>query len=304
MKAHQAPSAEMNQTTPDPGGDENQQAAPTHQTIIEPGRGWLDLQLRAVWQYRELLLFLVWRDIKVKYKQTALGITWVVLQPLLSTVVFTVLFGILLEVPTGGVPYPVFAMAALLPWNYFAGTLNRSSTSLVNNSYLITKVYFPRLIIPLSGTLTGLVDFGIGFLVLLGLMFFYRIPLTWTILFLPFFLLLAMLTALGFGLWFSALNVRFRDVTYLVPYLLQVWMYLTPVVYGTTLIPERYQFLLALNPMTAVTEGFRWALLGSQLADAQAPGPVILISISITLLVMISGIIFFRHTERTFADII
>jgi len=287
-----------------PGERKSLKKGVIHQTIIEPGRGWFDLQLRAVWNYHELLYFLVWRDVKVRYKQTALGVAWVVLQPLLSTVVFTVLFGILLEVPSGDIPYPVFAMAALLPWNYFASSLTRSSLSLVQNTYLVTKVYFPRLIIPLAGVLAGLIDFAIGFLVLLGMMAFYRIPLTWNILFLPLFLLLAIFTALAFGLWFSALNVRYRDVTYLTPYLVQVWMYLTPVVYGTTLIPEKYQFLLALNPMTAVTEGFRWALLGSQLAKAQAPGPVILVSISITLLVLSSGIIFFRRTERTFADII
>jgi lipopolysaccharide transport system permease protein len=283
---------------------EQNPGANSSQVVIEPGRGWFDLRLRDIWQYHELLYFLVWRDVKVRYKQTALGVAWVVMQPLLSTVVFTVLFGILLEVPTGGVPYPVFALAALLPWNYFAGSLTRASTSLVNNTYLITKVYFPRLIIPISGVLAGLIDFAIGFVVLLGLLVYYRIPLTWTILFLPLFLLLAMITSLGFGLWFSALNVRYRDVTYLTPYLVQVWMYLTPVVYGTTLIPEDYQFLLALNPMTAVVEGFRWALLGSQLAEAQAPRPVIMVSVAISLLVLFGGILYFRHTERTFADII
>jgi len=304
MNQQQAPFPDLINSTPDPSTVQIRQIDTAHQTIIEPGRGWFDLQLRAVWQHRELLFFLVWRDIKVRYKQTALGVAWVVLQPLLSTVVFTILFGMLLEVPTGGVPYPVFALAALLPWNYFASSLMRSSTSLVNNTYLITKVYFPRLIIPISGILAGLVDFAIGFLVLLGLTAYYRIPLTWNILFLPFFLLLAMITALGFGLWFSALNVRYRDVTYLTPYLVQVWMYLTPVVYGTTLIPESYQFLLALNPMTAVTEGFRWALLGSLLAEIQPPSSVILLSIAISLLVLFSGTIFFRYTERTFADII
>jgi lipopolysaccharide transport system permease protein len=275
-----------------------------NQIVIEPGHGWFDLKLRAVWQYRELLYFLVWRDVKVRYKQTALGVTWVVLQPLLSTVIFTVLFGYLLDVPTGDVPYPVYVLVALLPWNYFASSLTRASTSLVNNTYLITKVYFPRLIIPISGVLAGLVDFAIGFGVLLGMMVYYRIPLTWNALFLPLFLLLAILTALGFGLWLSALNVRYRDVTYLTPYLVQVWMYLTPVVYGITLIPDQYQFLLALNPMTAVVEGFRWALLGSRLAEAQAPGMVILLSVAITVLVLLGGILYFRHTERTFADII
>jgi len=193
--------------------------------VIEPTRGLAALQLAALWQYRELLFFLVWRDVKVRYKQTALGVAWIVLQPLLSMVVFSVLFGGLLRVPSGGVPYPLFAMAALLPWNYFAGSLTRSSQSLVGSAHLITKVYFPRLIIPLSGVLSGLVDFGVAFVVLIGLMAFYRIAPTAAVLLLPLLLLLAMLTSLGFGLWLAALNVRFRDVQYLVPFLVQIWMY-------------------------------------------------------------------------------
>lgn len=275
-----------------------------HQVVIEPSRSWLDLQLRAVWQYRELLFFLIWRDVKVRYKQTALGVAWVILQPLLSTVVFTVLFGILLKVPSGGVPYPVYALAALLPWNYFAGALNRSTTSVVNSANLVTKIYFPRLIIPLAAVLAGLVDFGIGFLALLGLMVVYHIPLSLPMLALPAMLLLAMLTAIAFGLWLSALNVRYRDVTYLTPYLVQVWMYVTPVIYGSTLIPERWRFLLALNPLTAVVEGFRWALFGERLAEAQAGGPLLGVSLAVTLLVLLSGLVFFRRTEREFADII
>ena len=277
---------------------------PANQVIIQPSRGWFDLQLRALWQYRELLGFLVWRDVKVRYKQTALGVVWVILQPLISMLIFTLLFGILLKVPSGEVPYPIFAYAALLPWNYFAGSLTRSSTSVVNSANLITKIYFPRLIIPISGVLSGLVDFAIGFLLLGGLMVYYRIPVTLNLLLLPFFLLLAMLTALGFGLWLAALNVRYRDVNYLIPFLVQIWMYATPVIYGATLVPERFRFLLALNPMTGVTEGFRWALLGSRLADAQPPGPLFYISIAIALLIFLSGLLFFRRTERTFADII
>ncbi len=272
--------------------------------VIEPTRGLAALQLRAVWQYRELLGFLVWRDVKVRYKQTALGVAWVVLQPLVNMLIFTLLFGVLLKVPSGGAPYPVFAFAALLPWNYFASSLNRASTSLIGSANLITKVYFPRLIVPLSGVLSGLVDFAVSFLLLGVLMLVYRLPLSWTMLWLPFFLLLAMVTALGFGLWLAALNVRFRDVNYLVPFLVQVWMYATPVIYGSTLIPERFRWLLALNPMTGVTEGFRWALLGSRLADAAAPGGLFYVSIGITLVVLISGMIFFRSTEKTFADVI
>ena len=272
--------------------------------VIEPTGGFASLQLRALWEYRELLLFLVWRDLKVRYKQTALGVAWVVLQPLVSMVVFSVLFGGLLGVPSGDVPYPIFVYAGLLPWQYFAGSLTRSSTSLVGSAHIITKVYFPRLVIPISGVISGLVDLGIAFLILLGMMVLYSVMPTPAVIWLPFFLLLAMLTALAFGLWLSALNVRYRDVNYLVPFLVQIWMYLTPVIYASTLIPEEFRWLLALNPMTGVVEGFRWALLGEYLADAQAPGPLLAASVAITLLVLASGLVFFRRTERTFADIV
>jgi lipopolysaccharide transport system permease protein len=272
--------------------------------VIEPSRGWMSLQLRALWEYRELLYFLVWRDLKVRYKQTALGVAWIVLQPVISMVVFSLLFGTLLKVPSGDVPYPIFAYAALLPWNYFAGALSRCSTSLVGSANLITKVYFPRLVIPVSGVLSGLVDFAIAFLVLIGLMVYYQVTPTWAVALLPGFMLLAMVTALGFGLWLSALNVRYRDIGYLVPFLVQIWMYVTPVIYGATLIPERFRFLVSLNPMAGVTEGFRWALLGSQLADARAPGTLFIASVAIALAVLVSGAVFFRNTERTFADIV
>jgi lipopolysaccharide transport system permease protein len=290
--------------------DKSSQLAPTGGsppapiTIIEPSRGWLSLQLDRVWAYRELLYFLVWRDIKVRYKQAALGVMWIILQPVASMVVFSLLFGSLLNVPSGEVPYPIFAYAALLPWNYFSSSMTRSSTSLVGNAHLITKVYFPRLIIPISGVLSGVVDFLVSFAVLFVLMVIYSIAPTARILLLPGFLLLALLTALGFSLWLSALNVRYRDVQQLVPFMVQLWMYVTPVVYGSTLIPERFRWLLALNPMTGVVEGFRWALLGEQLADAQAPGIFFVVSILITLAVLISGALFFRRTERTFADIV
>jgi lipopolysaccharide transport system permease protein len=272
--------------------------------VIQSRHGWASLQLPALWQYRELLYFMVWREIKVRYKQTVLGMLWMVLQPVVSMVIFSVVFGGLLKVPSGGVPYPIFAYAALLPWNYFASSLTRSSTSLVGNAHLITKVYFPRLVIPISGVLSGLVDFAIAFLVLIGMMIYYGVVPTPAVVLLPVFLLLAALTALGFSLWLSALNVRFRDVNYLIPFLVQVWMYVTPVIYGSTLIPERFRFLLSLNPMTVVVEGFRWVLLGSQLADTHAAGPLSVISVVIIVVVLISGIIFFRTTERTFADIV
>jgi lipopolysaccharide transport system permease protein len=262
------------------------------------------LELGEVWAYRELLWFLVWRDLKVRYKQTALGVAWIVLQPLVSMVVFSALFGALLRVPSGQVPYPVFAYAALLPWNYFASSLTRSSTGVVNSAHLITKVYFPRLIIPLSGVLSGLVDFGIAFLILGALMAAYGLAPTWNALLLPAFLLLAMGTALGFGLWLAALDVRYRDVNHLTPFLVQIWMYLTPVAYGSSLVPERYRFLLGLNPMSGVVEGFRWALLGRHLSDARPPGPLFALSAVIALAVLVSGALYFRRTERTFADVI
>lgn len=272
--------------------------------IIQPTRGLSALDLHSVWEYRELLYFLVWRDVKVRYKQTALGVLWILLQPVLSTVVFTLLFGVLLGVPSDGAPYPVFALAGLLPWNYFAGSLTRSSQSLVGSANLITKVYFPRLIIPISGVTSGLVDFGVAFGVLVLVMAVYGLAPTAGILYLPGFLLLALITALGFGLWLSALNVRFRDINYLVPFLVQIWMYVTPVIYGSSLVPERFRWLLGLNPMTGVVEGFRWALLGNYLDNAATPGLLFSLSVTISLTVLVSGAFFFRSTERTFADII
>ena len=273
-------------------------------TVIEPSRGLASIKLGLLWDYRELLYFLVWRDIKVRYKQTVLGVLWILLQPIVSIIVFSLLFGYLLDVPSGDVPYPVFMYSALLPWNYFAGSLTRSTTSVVNSSHLITKVYFPRLVIPSAGVISSLVDFGIAFIVLIGMMFVYGIRPTGNIIFLPGFILLTMMTAMGFGTWMAALNVRFRDINYILPFLVQIWLYLTPVVYGSNLLPEPVQYLLALNPMTGVVAGFRWALLGGYLADAAPPGELFPISIFIALIVLISGIIFFRTTERSFADII
>ncbi len=277
---------------------------PLQTTLIKPDSGLVLPDLRAVWEYRELLLFLVWRDVKVRYKQTALGVGWILLQPLLSVVVFTVIFGMLLNVPSGDVPYAVFALAGLLPWQYFSSSLSRVGTGLVNSSQLITKVYFPRLIIPASGVLSTLVDFAIGFIVLLALLLFYRIPLTPRIVMIGPFLLLAIVTALAFGLWLAALNVRYRDINYLIPFLLQLWMYVTPVIYGAALIPEQYRFLLALNPMTAVVEGFRWSIIGTPGSAAISSIPLFAVSISITLVTLVTGLIYFRNTERTFSDII
>ncbi len=282
------------------------QASAPPTVVIQPTRGLSALQLHAVWEYRELLYFLIWRDVKVRYKQTALGVMWVLLQPLLSTLVFTVIFGILLGVPSNGLPYPIFAYAGLLPWQYFASALTRTSTNLVDNANLITKVYFPRLTIPLSGVLSSLVDFAVGLVLLAALMLLYRMPLTPAVLLLPLFLLLGMVTALGFGLWLSALNVRYRDIKQLMPFIVQLWMYLTPVIWPVTIIPERFRPLLALNPMTGVVSGFRWALLGdaSAVTGMQAPAALFALSVLIAVGALVSGLFFFRSTERTFADII
>lgn len=272
--------------------------------IIRPTKGLQTLGLKQIWDYRELLYFLAWRDVKVRYKQTLLGVVWVVLQPLVTVVIFTLIFGKLLKVPSGDLPYPLFVLAALLPWNYFASTLNRCSTSLLGNANLITKVYFPRLVIPLSAALSGLVDFCVAFLTLLGLIAYFGIWPGIAILLLPAFMCVAFFTAFGFGLWLSALNVRFRDVNYLIPFLLQIWMYATPIIYGSSLIPERFRWVLALNPMTCVVEGFRWALFGGHSPNVTLQGSLFLVPIVVISVTMLSGALFFRSTERTFADII
>ncbi len=268
--------------------------------VVEPSRGWVPLQLRALWEYRELLYFLIWRDLKVKYKQTVLGAAWAILQPLATMVVFTIIFGRLARIPSDGIPYPIFSYCALLPWNYFATALDRSSTSLVSNAQLVSKVYFPRLVIPLAGVAAGVVDFGIAFLVLVALMLYYGIVPTLAIVALPALLLLALATALGVSLWLSALNVQYRDVRYAIPFLVQFWMYATPVVYPSSLIPERFRVLYGLNPMAGVVEGFRWALLG----QSAPPGPMLLVSIAMVVLLLVSGACYFRHMERTFADLV
>jgi lipopolysaccharide transport system permease protein len=273
-------------------------------TVIEPKHGLAALKLRDLWEYRELMYFLAWRDIKVRYKQTALGVSWVLLQPVVTILVFGVLFGGLLHVPSGTLPYPIFSFVALLPWNFFAGALTRSSTSLVSSANLITKVYFPRLLVPLSAVVSGLVDLVVAFVVLVGLMGYYHIALTPAILLLPVFVVWAILTSLAFGLWLAALNVRYRDINYLVPFLVQIWMYATPVIYGTALIPERFRFLLGLNPMTGVVEGFRWALLGSSAQTLQLQVWIYGLSIVILGVTLVTGLIYFRTTERTFADIV
>ena len=229
--------------------------------IIEPRRGLFHLDLAAIWEYRELLYFMVWRDVKIRYKQTAIGVGWAVLQPLIQMVIFTVIFGKFAGIPSDDFPYPIFAYTALLPWNYFASALQRCISSVVGDSGLISKVYFPRLILPIAGTVSGIFDFLVSFILLIGMMIWYRIPVSWLVIALPLFLSFAQLTALAVGLWFSALNVRYRDVGHTVPFIIQIWMFLSPVVYSVNLIPEKWRLLYGLNPMVGVIEGFRWALL-------------------------------------------
>ncbi len=271
----------------------------SHRLVIEPSHGWVSLKLRDLWEYRELLYFLVWRDLKIRYKQTALGAAWALIQPLATMLLFTIIFGQLAKIPSGDVPYPIFSYCALLPWNYFATALNQSSSSLVNNSHLISKVYFPRLVIPMAGVAAGVVDFGIAFLVLVGMMFFYGIVPTAAVVTLPLFLLLAMATALGVSLWLSALNVQYRDVRYALPFLTQFWMYATPVVYSSSLIPGQWRWLVGLNPLAGVVEGFRWALLG-----VNPPSSLLAVSVTVTLFVLVSGAFYFRYMEKTFADVV
>jgi lipopolysaccharide transport system permease protein len=268
--------------------------------IIRPSHGWIPLRLGDLWEYRELLYFLTWRDIKVRYKQTVLGAAWAIIQPVFTMVVFSVFFGHLARIPSDGIPYPIFAYCALLPWQLFAHTLGQTSNSVVANQSLITRVYFPRLVIPISGVLGGLVDFAVSFVVLLGLMFYYRIVPTAAILTLPLFLLLAVTTALAVGLWLSALNVEYRDVRYTIPFLTQFWLFATPVAYPSSLVPERWRALYGLNPLAGVVEGFRWALLGK----AEGPGPLLTVSVAVVVVLLIGGLYYFRRMERTFADIV
>ena len=267
---------------------------------IEPTKGWAPLRLKALWRYRELLYFLTWRDIKVRYKQTALGASWAVIQPLLTMVIFTVVFGHFARVPSDGVPYPIFSYCALLPWTFFAYAMGQSANSLVGNANLISKVYFPRLVIPIAASLAGLVDFAIAFVVLLGMMVFYHVIPTAAVVTLPLFLLLALAAALAVGIWLSALNVQYRDVRYTVPFLTQVWLYATPIAYPAGIIPGKWHLIFALNPMTGVVEGFRWAILGKGRLD----GTSVAISSAVTLVALIAGLFYFRRMEQQFADVV
>lgn len=268
--------------------------------ILKPTRGWAALNLGELWLYRELIYFMTWRDLKVRYKQTVLGAAWAILQPFLSMVVFSVFFGRWLGVPSGDVPYPVFSYTALLPWGLFSKAIADAGRSLVTNRAMITKVYFPRLTIPLASVLAGIVDFLIAFVVLLGMMWYYDIEITSKVFTLPFFLLLALIASLGVGLWLSAMNVFYRDIGYIIPFLTQIWFYLSPIVYATSTVPEKLQPIYALNPMVGVIDGFRWALLGQE----PAPGPLLIISSAVAIILLVSGVIYFRRVERTFADMV
>lgn len=271
---------------------------------IRPTKGWASLQLRDLWEYRELLLFLTWRDIKVRYQQTILGVAWAIIQPVITMVVFSFFFGNLARLPSDGIPYPIFSYAALVPWSFFASSLTQASTGMVTHANLIKKVYFPRLAIPIARVMAGLVDFAISLVVLLIVMLVMGFRPTANFVWIPLFALLAVITALGVGLWFAAMNVQFRDIAYTVPFIVQFWMFATPIVYPSSLIAERYgvfwQTIYGLNPMAGVVEGFRWALLGAN----TAPQPIVYVSALVAVLILVSGAFYFRRMERTFADVV
>jgi len=267
---------------------------------IDPSTRWPALGLRELWEYRELLYFLTWRDIKVRYKQTALGAAWAIIQPFFLMVVFSLFFGRLAGVPSDGVPYPVFSFCGLLPWQLFANSLTQSSNSLVGNQNLITKVYFPRLVVPISAVLSGMVDFAIAFVILLGMLFFYGIVPGWQIVALPGLILLAVMTALAVGLWLSALNVQYRDVRYTINFLVQFWLFATPVAYPSSIVPEKWRAIYGLNPMVGVVDGFRWALLGRP----ESSGVTLFVSAVVVIFLLIGGLYYFRRLEQQFADIV
>jgi lipopolysaccharide transport system permease protein len=269
-------------------------------TRIEPPKRFLSLNLSDFWRYSDLLYFLIWREIKVRYKQTVLGVAWAVIQPVFAMLIFTLFFGRLAKISSDGVPYPIFTFCALIPWQLFANTLNNAGNSLVSNQSLIQKIYFPRLMIPVSSALSGLVDFSIAFVLLLLMMVYYSVTPTWNLVYLPLFILLLIATVLAMGLWLSSLNVRYRDVRYAIPFLTQFWLFATPVVYPTSMVPEKWRILMGLNPMAGVVEGFRWALLG-----APAPHiPMLLASLVCVGFLLVAGLVYFRRMEHSFADVI
>ena len=266
--------------------------------VLRPRHGWQQLGLKDLWQYRELLYFLCWRDIKVRYKQTALGVAWAIVQPLMTMVLFSLFFGRLAKMPSDGIPYPLFVFTALVPWMFFSNGITQSSGSLVENASLLKKVYFPRLAVPIASIIAGVVDFFCSFVVLIFLMLYYGVVPSWSVLTLPLFLALACTASLGIGLWLSALNVQFHDVRYVIPFLTQLWLFATPIAYPSSLLSEPLRSLYGLNPMVGVVEGFRWALLGTE----TSPGPMVLVSALVSVLVLVSGAFYFRRMEVTFSD--
>jgi lipopolysaccharide transport system permease protein len=267
---------------------------------IAPSKGWVALQLKELWAYRELLYFLIWRDVKVRYKQTALGAAWAIIQPVFTMIVFSLFFGRLGKIPSDGIPYPIFCYAALVPWTFFSQGLSQASNSLVGSGNLIKKVYFPRLSLPISAVICGLIDFALAFIVLLGMMLYYGILPTVNVIWLPFLILLTLITSLGVSLWLSALNVQFRDVRHALPFLTQLWLFATPIAYPSSLLSEPWRTLYSINPMAGVVEGFRWALLGTE----TAPGPMMIVSTLTALALLVSGTFYFRRLEKTFADVV
>jgi lipopolysaccharide transport system permease protein len=272
--------------------------APPH-LHISPPKKWIPVNLRELWNYRELLFSFTWRDVKIRYKQTALGFLWAIIQPLFMMIIFTVFFGRLAKIPSDGIPYPIFVLAALLPWTLFSEGITRSTSSMITNANIMTKVYFPRLIMPVSGVLSPLVDFVFSFLILIVMMAIYGFVPTLNILVLPLFILLALATSLGLGLWLSALNVQYRDFQYTIPFLIQLGLFASPVVYSASLVPEPVRFLYGLNPMAGVIEGFRWALLGTEM-----PGAMILVSVGVVIVLLVSGAFYFRKMEQYYADVV
>jgi lipopolysaccharide transport system permease protein len=286
---------------------ENKTAPPrmstdTHRPFVrrQARLGWVAIDFAELWQYRELLIFYAIRDIKVRYKQTLLGAAWAILQPVMTMVVFSIFFGKLAGVPSDGLPYPVFVFCGLLPWQLFTFALTHSSNSLVQNAHMLTKVYFPRLIIPFASMIVGLIDFAIAFVVLVGIMFYYNIIPGWALITLPLFVALAIAAALSVGLWLSALNVKYRDVRYTIPFLAQIWFFVTPVAYSSSLVPSNWQAVFAANPMAGVVEGFRWALLGK----SAPPGSILIVSSVATAILLAGGLFYFARMEKTFPDII
>ena len=279
---------------------ESSMKLPRRKLVIENRSALFYMDWSALWEYRELLYILVWRDIKVRYKQTAIGVSWVVLQPLVTMLIFTAIFGYMAKVPSDGVWYPVFVLSGLLPWSYFAQAIARSGESVVSNAKLVGKIYFPRLLLPLAMIMTPLVDLALSMVLLFGLLIYAGIPLTWKVSTLPAFILLAMLTATGLSLFTSAMNVKYRDVGHAIPFVIQIWMFASPIVYPVSLVPEQWRLLYGLNPMVGVIDGFRWALLGRT-----APDPVVMAeSVVMLFVVLIVGMVYFRRMERHFADIL